>query len=243
MPDTKETIIDADTPDGPMAVVVTEPSTGNATATIAMFMDAPGIRPSLYQFTHRLAAEGYRVILPDLYHRGGRLLGWEPAEATDEDRVQMRDLFNSLTDEGIQADLDAALLAAGAEGQTGMGAIGFCLGARAVYRTLMRLPEQFAVGAMWHPSLLVDEADDSPHLTAGDLAQPLYMGIGTADEVQSIAMNQPFFDAVAPLEDVELAIFDGADHAFTWPTGPTYHEVAATDSWAKTTALFRTTLG
>ena len=243
MSDTEQNIVDADLPEGPMAVVVTEPTGIEAKATVVAFMDAPGIRPSLKEFSHRLAAEGYRVVLPDLYHRGGRLLGWEPAEATDEDRAHMLELFHSLTDAGIQADLDAALVAVGAQDETGMGTIGFCLGARAVYRTLMRLPEQFAAGAMWHPSLLVDEADDSPHLTARSLAQPLYIGIGTADQVQSIDMQRSFFDVAEPLEHVDLTIFEGADHAFTWPTGPTYHEVAATESWAKTTALFSTTLG
>ena len=102
----------------------------------------------------------------------------------------------------------------------------------------MRLPERFVVGASWHPSFLADDGDDSPHLTAPDLAQPVYFGIGTADEVQSIAMHQRFFDAVAPLAHVEVQIFDGADHGYTWPGTPNYHEVAATESWVKTTKLF-----
>ena len=102
----------------------------------------------------------------------------------------------------------------------------------------MRLPDRFAVGATWHPSLLVTETDDSPHLTAAQLAQPVYIGIGTADQVQSIELQQPFFDAVAPLRHVEVAIYDGADHGFTWPSSPNYHEQAATQSWDKTIALF-----
>ena len=83
-----------------------------------------------------------------------------------------------------------------------------------------------------------DEGDDSPHLTAGQLTRPMYLGIGEADEVQSIAMHQPFLDAVKPLDHVEVVTFPGADHGFTWPTSPNYHEEAATVSWSKTATLF-----
>ena len=41
-----------------------------------------------------------------------------------------------------------------------------------------------------------------------------------------------------PLSNVEVEIFDGAGHGFTWPSGPTYHDVAAKGSWSKTMALF-----
>ena len=157
---------------------------------------------------------------------------------SDETRAQTTKMLRSLTDDGIQSDLDAALAAVGVADDEKMGTIGFCLGARAIYRTLMRLPESFVVGASWHPSFLADDGDDSPHLTAAGLTQPVYFGIGTADQVQSIAMHQRFFDAVAPLANVEVEIFDGADHGYTWPETPNYHEVAATTSWAKTTKLF-----
>ena len=50
--------------------------------------------------------------------------------------------------------------------------IGFCLGARAVYRRMMRDGDRVVAGAGWHPSFLADDGDDSPHLTAGGLAAP-----------------------------------------------------------------------
>jgi carboxymethylenebutenolidase len=53
-----------------------------------------------------------------------------------------------------------------------LGVIGFCVGARAVFRILMRLPDRFVAGAMWHPSFLADDQPDSPHLTANRLTTP-----------------------------------------------------------------------
>ncbi len=236
--DVTETIIDAVTPEGDMAVAIAQPADGRSSPTVIVFHDGPGMRESNHEFNRRLAAEGYRVVMPDLYHRHGRMIGYMPHEATRETRAHTMMMLQSLTDDGVQSDLDATLTAVGIGPDEKMGTIGFCLGARAIYRTMMRSPEQFVVGATWHPSFLADDGDDSPHLTAADLTQPVYIGIGTADEVQSIAMHQPFFDAVESLAHVEVEIFDGADHAYTWPGTPNYHEVAATTSWAKTTALF-----
>lgn len=234
-----ESIIDAETADGVMGISVKQPAEGGPYPTIVLFMDAPGIRASILDFSERLAAEGYRVVAPDLYHRHDYMFGLMPEERSGENASRMGAMFQSLTDEGIQQDLDDALSAVGVGADEKLGTIGFCLGARAVYRTLMRLPDQFVAGVAWHPSLLVDDGDDSPHLTAAQLKQPLYLGVGAEDTVQSVELLQPFYDVVAPMANVEVEIFEGADHAFTWPAEPNYHEAAATGSWAKTTALFR----
>ena len=241
--DVHETIIDVETAEGPMAVLVKVPAAETSYPTIAMFHDGPGIRRSTHVFANKLAAEGYRVVVPDLYHRHGRLLGWESQDATDETRAKVWEMLTSLTDDGIQSDLDDSLEAIDLDPAEKLGTIGFCLGARAIYRTMMRLPDRFVVGATWHPSFLADDEPDSPHLTAHQLKQPVYIGIGDADEVQSIAMHQRFFDAVAPLDHVTVEVFEGADHGYSWPSQPNYHELAATTSWARTTALFAEHLG
>ena len=243
MSDIVQQIVDVTSSDTgePMAVSLTYPDDGAVYPTVVVFMDAPGLRESLYEFCRRLAGEGYRVVMPDLNHRHGRLLGWEVSEITPDVREKINAMLAAMTDAGIQQDLDDALTTVELADGEKLGTIGFCLGARAIYRTLMRFPDRFVVGATWHPSLLHTEPDP-PYSTAADLQQPVYIGIGTADEVQSIELQQPFFYAVADLDHVEVAIFDGADHGFTWPTSPNYHEEAATVSWAKTTALFGSVL-
>jgi carboxymethylenebutenolidase len=205
-----------------------------------MFHDGPGVRNATHEFAATLAGAGFDVIVPDLYHRHGRLIGYElherEADPTLVDRLW--ELLGSLTDDGIQSDLDATLGPLKLSPGETLGVIGFCVGARAAFRSMMRLPDRFAVGAMWHPSFLADDAADSPHLTAGTLAAPLFIGIGDADRMQPIAAHQRFFDAVAPLDHVTIEIFPGADHGYTWPGWPTYDEAAATMSFSRTVALF-----
>lgn len=231
-------ILGADTPDGPMAVLHYRPAEGDW-PTVAMFHDGPGIRGATHTFAAKLAGAGYEVVIPDLYHRHGRMIGYEPAERAADPSItdRMMALVRSLTDDGIQADMDAGLAAAGVTSGP-LGTIGFCLGARAVAVALLGQPERYAAGAMWHPSFLADDSPGSPHHRAGDLSRPLYIGIGGADTMQPQSKQQPFLDAAVPTGLVELELYPGADHGFTWPDHASYHELAATESFERTTAMF-----
>lgn len=241
----EEQTIDTPTDDGEMAVVITQPATPPTDGsrdwpTVLLFIDAPGVRPATREFMARLAGNGYRVVTPDLHHRNGRLLHFEPKDmaGNPDARPTMMGWISTMTDDQIQHDAERALAAAGVGTEVDYAVIGFCLGARAVYRAMERNPDRVVAGAGWHPSFLVDSEDDSPHLSASGLGRPLYLGIGEADEVQSIEMHQPFLDAVAGLDHVDVSTFPGADHGFSWPGYPTYDENAAESSWSKTLAMF-----
>ncbi|MFT6293707.1 MAG: carboxymethylenebutenolidase [Ilumatobacter sp.] len=238
----REAIIDATTDDGEMAVLVTQPTAPENWPAVLLFIDAPGIRGATHTFAAKLAAEGYVVITPDLHHRQGRLLNafdTAPPEATSPQEM-VRGWITAMTDANIQHDADRALASAGVADDTPIVTIGFCLGARAVFRRLMADGRALA-GATWHPSFLADDESDSPHLTAATLTKPLYLAIGDSDQVQSIAMHQRFLDAVEPVEGVTVDIYEGADHGFTWPSHANYHEAAAAGAWDATTALFAAT--
>ncbi len=244
----REETIDATTDDGEMAVVIKQPAAaregGGDWPTVLIFIDAPGLRPATHEFMARLAGNGYRVVTPDLHHRNGRLLHFEPKDMAEDPsrREIIWSWIASMTDDQIQHDFDRGLAAAGVGEDVPVGVIGFCLGARAVVRAMTRLPDRVVCGAGWHPSFLADDEPDSPHLTASQIAGPLYLGIGEADEVQSIAMHQPFLDAVAEMDHVTVTTFPGADHGYTWPGYPLYHETAAETSWTTTLSMLATSL-
>ncbi len=237
--DIRQEIIDADTAAGPMAVLHTRPNDAGPWKRVGIFFDAPGIRDATEAFCVRLADEGFEIVVPDLYHREERLFNVTPEQRAADPSIvdRMRALMNTLTDDGIQQDMDDAMAAAGWRDGP-VGCIGFCLGARAVHRAMTRLPERFVAGSMFHPSFLTDDTPDSPHLSVDRLHGGLHIGIGTADQVQSIEMHQRYFDAVESLANVEVRIFDGADHGFTWPGYATYHREASDACFAATVALF-----
>lgn len=246
--ETYEQIIDTTTDDGEMAVLVAQPvdpAPGEGWPAVLLFIDAPGIRSATSAFAAKLAGEGYLVVVPDLHHRQGRLLNALDTAPPDGQTTQemVWSWIAAMTDDGIQHDGDRGLAAAGVADEAPIATIGFCLGARAVVRRMMRDGDRVRAGAGWHPSFLADDEADSPHLTAGQLASPLYLAIGDADQVQSIAMHQRFLDAVEPLDHVVIEVFEGADHGFTWPGFPNYHEAAASGAWDATTRLFADAFG
>ena len=241
--ETHEHTLEATTNDGDMVVVVTEPTAspegGGDWPTVLWLIDAPGLRPAVRDAMGRLAGNGYRVVTPDLHHRLGRLLFKEPKDMSKPGaKEEMYSWIAAMTDDQIQHDGAVALNAAGVASADPYAAIGFCLGTRAVFRAIERNPERVRAGACFHPSFMVDDTADSPHLSAGDLSRPMYLGIGEADSVQPLARHQAFLDAVAPLDNVEVVTFPGAEHGFTWPGYPNYDETAAETSWAKTLDLF-----
>jgi carboxymethylenebutenolidase len=234
-------IIEAESDGVAMAVLRKRPAGRATSPRVMMFHDGPGIRGGTHEFATNLANEGFEVLVPDLYHRHGRMLGWELHEREADPSLVDRlwELLRTLTDVGIQADLDATLKAIGVETDEPLASIGFCVGARAVFRSMMRLPDMFVAGAMWHPSFLVDHQPDSPHLTAGRLSGPLFIGIGEADQMQPLSAHLPFIEAVRSLDDVEVAVYNGADHGYTWRGWPSYDEAAAKASFTSTVTLFR----
>jgi len=236
--ETRQQIVDATTTAGPMAVLHTVPAEPGDWKRVGIFFDAPGIREATESFCAKLAAEGFEVVVPDLYHRHARLFGVTPAQRDADPSLvgRMRELMGTLDDGEIQQDMDDATAAVGwSEGPVGV--IGFCLGARGVHRAMTRLPDRFVAGSMFHPSFLTIEPDP-PHESLERLVGDLHIGIGTADEVQSIAMHQQYFDAIAAMPNVELKVFDGADHGFTWPEHETYHPEAGEACFAATVDLF-----
>lgn len=234
-------IIETESDGAAMAVLRKRPEGPMTSPRVVMFHDGPGIRGATHEFAAKLAGEGFDVLVPDLYHRHGRFLGWELHEREADPSIVDRlwELLSTLTDAGIQADLDAALTATEVDPAEPLATVGFCVGARAVFRSLMRLPDRLVAGAMWHPSFLVDDQPDSPHLTAGELPTPLFVGIGEADQLQPLSLHQPFLDAVRPLDHVEVAVYPGADHGYAWRGWPSYDEAAAEASFTSTVTLFR----
>lgn len=128
-PDLIEEIIDVETVDGTMAVL-RKRLRGSERPAVVMFHDGPGIRGATHVFARELARAGYDVVVPDLYHRHGRMIGYELHEREADPTLvdHLWELLHSLDDQQIQDDLDATIAATGLDERDRLGTIGFCVG-------------------------------------------------------------------------------------------------------------------
>lgn len=241
----REHWLDLATTDGIMDTYVATPepaanAEGKPWPVILFFMDGLGVRPTLEAMARRIAAQGYRVLLPNLYHRGGR------ADTLDLEQNQdrMYTLYASLTPETLRADLEAlfAHVEQGGGGST-IGCVGYCLGGRIALTAAALRPEQVACAAAIHGAQLAVDHPASPHQKAGALRGKIYIAVAEED---------PWLmpDETATLEaalagagvDYEIELYRGVAHGFAVPGLPAFNEAAAERHWSRIQRLFAETL-
>jgi carboxymethylenebutenolidase len=118
-----------------------------------------------------------------------------------------------------------------------MACIGYCIGARSALCTIRDRGDLFRAAAALHPSFCTTADPDSPHLAVPSYTGSLYVGFGSADQMQPASANIPLIDATNALAKGEAEIHEGADHGFGVP-GPAYHEAAAQRSYERARAMF-----
>jgi len=240
--------VDVPTPDGAAGASLHLPDGTGPWPGVIMYPDAGGTRQVFRDMGARLAAEGYVVLVPDVYHRSG---GYEPfAMATvftdPDERARLGSLIASLTPEAVASDATAFadFLASRPEVLDGpLGTTGYCMGGRLSLTAAALLGERIGAAASFHGGRLA-MADDpnSPHLLAGDVRAVVYVGAaendGSFDDEQAALLHQAYADA-----GVEHTIDTyAAAHGYAVPDMPVFDEAAAERHWAAMAALFAATL-
>ncbi len=243
-----EQMLSVPTPDGDMGAYVRRPDGDGPFPVIVYFHHGPGLDAGSTESMQRLADAGYYVVSPDRYHRDGAWLTFDPAvmrSGTPEgDKLQKRmfSILMATTDDMVESDLEALLAALENEPaarEAPMGAIGFCIGARSVLRTIANHPDVFTAGVALHPSFCTTDDAESPHLAVPSYEGYLYVGFGAEDKMQSPDANTAFIDATNAMNDGRglAEVHEGADHGFAVPGGA-YHDAAADRSYEKALEIF-----
>jgi carboxymethylenebutenolidase len=245
------TLIDVSvpTPDGAAAASLHTPEGAGPWPAVIMYPDAGGTREVFRQMGDRLAAEGYVVLVPDIYYRSS---GYEPFSmatvfSDPDERQRLGALAGSLTAGRVAADAlaFADFLAARPEVVAGpLGITGYCLGGRISLTAAGRLGDRVGAAASFHGGRLAVEDDpESPHRLASSVRAVVYVG-GAA--------NDPSFDddqaarlhAAYQAEGVTHTIEHyPAAHGFAVGDNPTYDQAAAERHWAAMAELYASTLG
>jgi carboxymethylenebutenolidase len=192
-----------------------------------------GVVPHIEDVCERFAAQGFTALAPDLYH------GESVTEPDEAGKLMM-----ALNLEKAAKDMSGAvdhLRQSDRVRGDGVGVTGFCMGGGLALVLATQRPD--AVKACVPFYGVIPWPNAQPDWSA--LAAPVQLHIAEKDG---------FFgpDAARQLEsqlkelgkEVELHVYDGADHAFFNDTRPeVYDEAASSTAWTRTLEFLRSKLG
>ena len=174
----------------------------------------------------RFAGEGFAALAPDMYHG-------ETAASPDDAGKLMMALDVGRTERDLRGAVDY-LLARGEVSGDRVGAVGFCMGGQLALFAACANPKVGACVDFYgiHPAVTPDLAS---------LQAPVLGFFAEKDAfVTPDAARRLEADLQAAGKDVEITIFDGADHAFFNDTrAEVYHARYAAECWTRMLAFYR----
>ncbi|MCW3842559.1 dienelactone hydrolase family protein [Micromonospora yasonensis] len=238
------TTVDVPTRDGVADAYLVRPDGEGPFPGVLVFMDAFGLRPRMAEMAETIAARGYVVLVPNLFHRFGRAPLVDLSGLGDESQrgalfQRLSPMIGALTPEVVARDTAAYLdfLAGQPDVAPGPVAItGYCMGGMNALRAIEAYPDRIAAAGVFHAGRVVTDAPDSPHLGVGAVTGELYFGHADQDPsmtAEQIATLEQALDAAGVAHTSE--VYPGARHGYTQADTPMYDEQATERHW---TALF-----
>lgn len=256
-PETVEQDVEIRTPDGTCDAAFIHPA-GGSHPGVLVWTDIFGLRPSMREFGHRLAAAGYAVLVPNPFYRTARapVLGDISAFnfQNEADRARLPPLTGPLNAAGA-AEVDARAYIDFLDAQRQVdrarkiGSQGYCMGGPLVLRTAASIPDRVGAGASFHGGGLVTDQPNSPHLLAPKIRARLYIAIAASDDARQpeakATLRAAFQAANVP---AEIEVYAGAQHGWCVPDMPPqggkaiFSRPDAERAWGKLLELYRAAL-
>ncbi len=236
------------TPDGRCGATLHVPEGRGPWRAVIMYPDAGGARETFRAMGDRFAADGYAVLVPDVYYRVGGFapFSMDTVFTVPEERKRLMDLIGSLTADMSMRDATAFadFLAQRPEVAPGpIGTTGYCMGGRISLIVAGHLGERVGAAASFHGGRLAVEGDqDSPHLLASQVRATVYVA-GAEDDASFDDEQQERLRSSYRSAGVQHTIETyPAAHGFAVPDNPPYDEAAAQRHWDAMADLFGSAL-
>jgi len=153
---------------------------------VILLTDIGGIRAATRDMARRLAAEGYAVLMPNVFYRTGRPPVFDFPRKPGEERTMKRvaELSGPLTPEAMERDASdyvGFLAAQGYVGEGAMGVVGHCFTGGMAMRVAATRPDRIAAAASFHGVRLFTDDPTSPHLVLPRVKARLYFAHAIKD--------------------------------------------------------------
>jgi carboxymethylenebutenolidase len=217
-----------------MPAYVARPRQGETAPTLLLIHEVFGLDRYIRDVAHRLAAQGYFVLVPDLFVRQG-----DPTRFDSEQDLNTH-LAARVPDAQVLDDLDAAVAWAGKNGGdvSRLGVTGFSWGGRIAWLYAAYAPRLKVKAAVAWSSGLDGERTEltpvHPIDIAGQLDTPVLGLHGGRDQPDALAATQRLRTALA-LAHSACAVheYPGIPHAFHAHYRGSFREDAAEDGWTR----------
>ena len=222
---------------------------GSGRPGVLFYVDAIGLRPRIEEMADRIAAWGYVVLAPQVFHREGRAADLAPR--TDLRVPGNREAFfaeamprvHRLVPELSDADAPAWLATLREHAGGPIGVTGYCMGARLAVRTAGLLPDDVAAVGGFHGGGLVTDAADSPHLSLARARAEFVFGHAAHDASMPPEAVAALGDALGAAGLRHVNEVYPAPHGYTMSDSAAYDEAATERHFAALRELFGRVLG
>ena len=211
--------IDVDSGDGKFGAYLSLPRGGKGPA-IVLLQEIFGVNQHIRNVADQYAADGYVVLAPDLFWRhGARIeLGYDGADwKRAAELMQATDFATSQAD--IAATIQTLRALDAAAGQK-LASIGYCLGGRLSYHTAANGLVDAAV--CYYGGGIQNGLD-----RADQIKVPVLMHFGSADSHIPLDAVKSIAEKFDSNEEVEIHVYEGAEHGFNCNHRASYHQRAA----------------
>ena len=236
------------TEDGRARAGLVHPEDQAAASGVGMilYMDAFGPRPALDAIAERLTAEGYIVLVPDLFYRFGSYGPFDARTAFSEERTrsELMGMIRGTSQEMTRRDTAAFLEALTQAGATGrIGAVGYCMGGGRAITAAAAYPDRIAAAASFHGGHLAGDAPDSPHRHVSTIKGRVYVGSAGVDGSFPPEQSALLAEALRRAEiDHVIENYVGMAHGWAVSDHSVYDERGAERHWTRLLTLFGETL-
>ncbi|MBV8377007.1 MAG: dienelactone hydrolase family protein [Verrucomicrobia bacterium] len=241
--------IEIRTPDGTSDGMMYHSQDHRRLVGLIFLTDIGGIRPSQREMAQRLAAQGYSVLLPNVFYRVGRppVIDF-PVKIGEEQTIKrIGELSGSLTPEAAERDASAYLgflsdheLVA----DHPIGVVGYCFSGALAMRIAAAEPDRVAAAASFHGGRLFTDDPASPHLLLPRIKAQLYFGHATQDRSMPPEAIQKLDQALQAWGGkYQSEVYESAYHGWTVPDSPAYNHPQAERAFEKLKEFFAGVLG
>jgi carboxymethylenebutenolidase len=232
--------VELGTGEGTMGTYVAHPADGGPHPVVIFLMDAPGKRELLHSMARRIAAQGYYVMLPNLYYRSTD--AFELDFASRESFARMSELMRGVGNRMVGRDVGALLAHAttSAHADAGrVGIVGYCMsGPFAVWAAAEHADRVEAAASFYGVRLHVDDAD-SPHHRLGEITGELYIAAAEHDDYVPLDMIDRFEAAMqAAGTRGRVERYWDMHHGFAFDDRPAHDPVGEARHWERLFDLF-----